>query len=172
MDPVHRSPGRTQEFVAARGFDPARHAVLLDREGRGRLFLEITTDADHPHSDPASAYESLLSTLEPGAQVRFLQIHWPDGEPRSQFLRQTASWPETDQDFVSNLRHDLADHLSTAPLPYLRRTILEVVLTNDEMSEWIGGAVEILRSGGLITQLLEAAEVQELARWMFDPILD
>lgn len=171
VDP--RPPGRTQDFVTARGFeDRAGRVVLLDGEGRGRVLLELTTDADHPHSEPAAAYESLLSTLEPGAQVRFLQILWPDGAPRADFIRQTASRAAPEQPFVRELSSDLTSHLSQAPLPYLRRTILEAVVLNDEMTEWVGGAVEILKSHGLNARQLEPAEVQDLARWVFNPVLD
>jgi hypothetical protein len=166
-------PGRTQDFVAARGFeDRAGRVLLLDSDGRGRVLLELTTDADHPHSEPPAAYESLLSTLEPGAQVRFLQILWPDGVPRAAFIRQAAGWPAPEQPFMRELSSDLTSHLSQAPLPYLRRTILEAVLLNDEMWEWVGGAIEILKSYGLNARLLEPADVLELAQWVFNPELD
>jgi hypothetical protein len=173
MDAGNRPPGRTQEFVAALGFgEKWGREVLLDRDGRGRLFLELTTDADHPHSEPAAAYESLLSTLEPGAQVRFLQIFWPDDEPRAAFLRQAADQPDPGTAFTSGLLCDLTGYLSHAPLPYLRRTILEIVMVGEESAESVGGAVEILRSHGLISRLLRPAEVQDLARWVFHPVLE
>ncbi|HUF37836.1 MAG TPA: hypothetical protein VMN57_04885 [Anaerolineales bacterium] len=173
MDRITRPPGRAQDFVAARGFDRSGdHTVLLDRDGRGRLFLELATDADHPRSDPEAAYENLFSTLEPGASIRFLQLFWPDDEPRARFIRQTGGWPESESEFLATMKRDLTGDLSAAPLPYLRRTVLEIVLAGGEMTEWVAGAIEILRANGMKARLLEPAEVQELAGWVFNPVLD
>jgi len=173
MDAGSKPPGRTQDFVVGRGFkSDGDRTVLVDGDGRGRLFLELTTDADHPHSEPSAAYESLLSTLEPGGQIRFLQVFWPDLGPRESFLRQTERWPEPEERFRDALRSDLAVYLATSPLPYLRRTIFEVVITGDEMWEWVEGAVEVLRMHGLAAVKLDPGEVQELARWVFNPVLE
>jgi hypothetical protein len=173
MDGASRPPGRTQDFVSARGFGRVGDLdVLFDRDSRGRFFLELMTDADHPRSDPVSAYENLLSTMEPGAQVRFLQIFWPDDRPRAEFSRQAEAWPPAPPGLLAELKTGLTGYLANAPLPFLRRTILEIVTSNAEMADWIGGAVELLKADGLNARPLPPAEVQELARWFFNPVLD
>jgi hypothetical protein len=95
MEDRTRPPGRTQIFVNAQGFKQiGNREVLVDAAGHGRVFLELSTDADLARSDPEAAYKHLLTTMEPGAQIRFLQIHWPDAGPREDFTTQTFAWPQ------------------------------------------------------------------------------
>lgn len=170
MQPRAKPPGRTQDFVVGRGFaSEGDRTVFLDGDNRPRVFLEMTTDPDHPHSDPEAAYKSLLSTLEPGAEVRFLQVFWPDEQPRDRFLRQCTGWPQPGKAYLAELLADLGRSLGRAPLPFLRRTILEVVIGGEGMWEWVEGAVEILRMHGLHARELNPEEVLELARWVFEP---
>jgi hypothetical protein len=168
--------GDTQHFVLSKGFQPVGAYTALVGDGNTlRLFAEMTADPDRPEVRPQEGYLALLSSLQPGWTVRFLQIFWPDPRPRERFLEQIQGWkglalahPE-----MQNLQQELLVYTQSAPLPFLRRTILEFVLPQgDEGSAWWEGMMGLLTTFGLHLELLGADEIQALVRWMFNPVIE
>ena len=72
------------------------------------------------------------------------------------------------------LLHDaLLLHIREAPLPFIRRTVIEFVYpgTEDALAWWEGIQGNLLNFG-LKTQPLTPENIQELARWVLNPRLD
>ncbi len=167
-------PGRTLDFVAAEGFGE-RHGrfVLIDPDGNGRAFMELSGDPDDPQVRPADAYAQILSAIEPGSRLRFLLIAWPGPEPRRAFLRAAQAWPKPAAGSgLEALRRGLFEMLQEAPPPFQRRTIFEFVLQTPEDVETCSAAASILEEHGITVRTLTAPEVQELCRWILNPSLD
>ena len=112
--------------------------------------------------------------------MRILQIFWPDPVPRDAFQKQAETWGAA---FVGTadgkgegpkLLHDaLLLHIREAPLPFIRRTVIEFVYpgTEDALAWWEGIQGNLLNFG-LKTQPLTPENIQELARWVLNPRLD
>jgi len=78
--------GSTRTFVLAKGFTQAgAHAALIGEDDTSRLFAELYADPDRPDVRPQEAYQSILSSMQPGWTLRLLQLFWPDPEPRLEF---------------------------------------------------------------------------------------
>ena len=169
--------GSSQSFVLARGIQQVgEYWVLIGEDGRQRLFAELTADPDRPDVRPVDAYRALLSSIQPGWTVRMLQIFWPDPLPRQAFYEQFEGWQERDDDEdggMNLLRQSLSLFLQESPLPFVRRTILEFVLTaGDESISWWEGISAAIRTYGVKVAPLSAEEIQALARRVFNPSLD
>jgi hypothetical protein len=182
IKPTAKAPARTpgvgdtQHFVLSKGFQSVGEYTALVGDGNSlRLFAEMTADPDRPEVRPQEGYLALLSSLQPGWTVRFLQIFWPDPRPRDRFLEQIQGWnglalthPE-----MQTLQRELLAYTQSASLPFLRRTILEFVLPQgEEGSAWWEGTAGLLLTFGLRLEPLGADEIQALVRWMFNPVIE
>ena len=185
--------GQSQAFVLAHGFKKVgAYWALVGADNSPQLFVEVTADADHPNVRPKDAYQMLLSSIVPGWSVRILQIFWPDPVPRDAFQKQAETWPvdgkepalpaPVPQAQVSlpkkgeglKLLHDaLLLHIREAPLPFIRRTVIEFVYpgTEDALAWWEGIQGNLL-TFGLKTEPLPPEKIQELAQWIFNPKLE
>ncbi len=164
--------GKTQAFVLARGFHQiGKHWALLGEDEKSRLFAEITADPDRPDVRPDEAFHALLSSMQPGWIVRVLQIFWPDPIPREAFRSQIERWPQHEQKGMSLLQDGLALFLETYPLPFMRRTILEFMLPNEDSLGWWEGIAGLFRSYGMQITFLSDDDIRALARWVFNPDL-
>ncbi len=159
----------------ARGFrKTGAYWALIGADNSLRLFAEVTADADRPDVRPKEAYQTLLASIVPGWTVRILQIFWPDPVPRDAFQKQAETWPVEGKGEGSKLLHDaLLLHIREAPLPFIRRTVIEFVYpgTEDALAWWEGIQGNLLNFG-LKTQPLTPENIQELARWVLNPRLD
>jgi len=164
--------GQTQSFVLAQGFQPLGEGVaLVGNDGRARLFAELTADPDRPEVRPQEAYQALLSSLQPGWRLRMLQICWPDPLPRQTFYEQAEKWLPNDEG-LELLHQGLLLFAQEAPLPFLRRTLLEFVYPGDEGRAWWDGMAGMLANFGVTFRPLPAEEVIEFANQVFNPALD
>ncbi len=164
--------GSTQNFVLAQGFRQAgEYQALTAGEGGARLLAEITADPDRPEVRVGEAYQALLASMQPGWSIRFLQIFWPDPLPRQEFQRQAASWERARSDGLELLRQGLLLGIEQAPLPFIRRTILEYALPGDEGLSWWSGLGGLFQAYSLRFRPLNASEIRELAAWVFNPDL-
>jgi hypothetical protein len=57
-------------------------------------------------------------------------------------------------------------------LPFIRRTVLEFLSPGDEGVAWWDGLPRLMRTYGVKVELLSPDEIQELARWIFNPELE
>lgn len=167
------APGMTQSLVSALGFTERHGRLLLLDEGRiGRAFLELESDPDHPGARPGEAYEQLLAGLQPGMSVRLLQRFWPDPEPRARFLDQLDRQPKSPPGSLADrLQAGLSEFLRSAPLPFRRRTLLELVIPGPDALEWLDAAEAILSSHGVQVRRLAPEDVQAWAAYIFHPEL-
>ena len=173
--------GQSQSFVLAHGFRKiGAYWALVGVDNSLRLFAEVTADADRPDVRPKEAYQMLLSSIVPGWSVRILQIFWPDPFPRDAFQKQAETWPVDlpaqagGKEEGLKLLHDaLLLHIREAPLPFIRRTVIEFVYPGSEDAlAWWEGIQGNLLNFGLKTQPLTPENIQELARWVLNPRLD
>ncbi len=173
--PEERRVGQSQAFVLARGFRKiGAYWALVGADNSLRLFAEVTADADRPDVRPKDAYQTLLSSIVPGWSLRILQIFWPDPAPRDAFQKQAETWPTDGKGEGQKLLHDaLLLHIREAPLPFIRRTVIEFVYpgTEDALAWWEGIQGNLL-TFGLKTEPLPPEKIQELARWVLNPRLD
>jgi hypothetical protein len=56
-------------------------------------------------------------------------------------------------------------------LPYVRRTVLEFVLSGDEGRAWWDGLAGLSTQYALNLHYLDQSEIQVLSRWIFSPVL-
>ena len=172
MDKRGAAPGQTQSFVQAMGFRTmGGRMLLIDANGDGRAFLEITGDPDQREQDSAAAYARLLAGMQPGRSVRFLQIYWPDEVPRAAFLEAIGDWQPGNRGPLDDLRSNFRRFLKHAPLPFHGRTILEIVIKEESDLEWAAGAAGLLVGGGLEARWLDPDAVMELLAHFFAPTL-
>jgi hypothetical protein len=167
--------GQSQGFVLAKGFRPVGdQVVLMGHDGSQRLFAELTADPDHLSVRPQEAYKALLASMQPGWKLRLLQISWPDPQPRQIFRGQVDEWkkPTEDGEGLKLLHEGLSLFLDEAPLPYMRRTILEFVALTDESFTWWEGLPGLLTPYGLQVGYLQQKEVETLAQLIFNPHLE
>ena len=175
--------GSSQSFVIAQGFRQVEeHWGLIGHDGSLRLFAQLTADADRLAVRPVEAYRALLSSLQPGWMLRWLQIFWPDAVPRKAFFEHAQHWGELGEKGEAHelLHQGLLLFVQEAPLPFMRRTILEFVspgqdgpaLRYSSGQAWWGGLPGLLAAYGVSVEPLSLDEIQELARWIFDPELE
>lgn len=164
--------GQTQSFVLAQGFHPLWEGeALIGNDGRARLFAELTADPDRPEVRPQEAYQALLSSLQPGWRLRMLQICWPDPLPRQAFYAQAEQW-QPKHEGLELLHQGLLLFTQEAPLPFLRRTILEFVYPGAEGQAWWEGVAKMMENFGVTLHPLPNEEIITLAQRLFDPALD
>jgi hypothetical protein len=167
--------GSSQSFVIAQGFrQVGEHWGLVGHDGSLRLFAQLTADPDRQEVRPVEAYQALLSSMQPGWTVRWLQIFWPDPIPRKKFFEHAQNWKTQggEGDGYELLRQGLLLFVQETPLPFIRRTIVEFLLTGDEGLAWWHGLPGLLETYRLSLKPLSLDEVQELACWIFDPELE
>ena len=167
--------GSSQSFVLAQGFrQVGKHWGLVDHNGGLRLFAQLTADPDHPEVRPGEAYQALLSSLQPGWTVRWLQIFWPDPIPREHFFKYTQHWNARggEEAGFKLLRQGLLLFVQEAPLPFIRRNIIEFLSSGDESMAWWNGLPGLLSAYRVSVKPLSLDEIQELARRIFDPELE
>lgn len=163
--------GQSQAFVLSQGFCQAgRFWGLMGSDGSTRLLAEITADPDRPDVRPLEAYQSMLSSMQPGWVVRLLQLFWPDPAPRARFQQQAQAW-HANSDGVALLQQSLLLFSQSAPLPFGRRTFLEFVLPGDEGLAWWEGLPGLWQPFGLRLSPLSADELGQLAHQIFNPAL-
>jgi hypothetical protein len=166
--------GSSQSFVIAQGFRRVgAHWGLTGHDGSPRLFAELSADPDRPEVRPVEAYQALLSSLQPGWAVRWLQICWPDPEPRKRFCGRLQDWHGRGGEVEGRelLRQGLWLFAQQAPLPFIRRTVLEFPSPGDEGLAWWEGLPGLMLAYGLQVTPLSLDAIQELARWIFNPTL-
>jgi hypothetical protein len=165
--------GSSQNFVIARGFRQVEgHWGLIGHDGSLRLFAQLTADPDRPEVRPIEAYQALLSSLQPSWTIRWLQIFWPDSTPRKEFFEYAQNWCEPGGEGHELLRQGFLLFVQEAPLPFIRRTILEFVSPGKEAQAWWSSLPGLLGTYGVRVESLSLDEIQELAYWIFDPKLE
>ena len=165
--------GTTQAFVLSKGFTQVgSHAALLGEDDTRRLFAEVYADPNRPDVRPQDAYQAMLSSIQPGWTLRLLQLFWPDPEPRLEFQRQVQVWKSPDTEGLDILHQGLSLAVQEYPLPFVRRTVLEFVLSGDEGGAWWEGLSGLCAGFGLRVQYLDQNAIEELTRWMLNPTLD
>ncbi len=165
--------GSTRPFVLAKGFTRAgQHAVLIGDDDSRRLFAEVYADPDRPEVRPQESYAAILSSMQPGWTIRLLQLFWPDPQPRVAFQQQVQGWRKPETEGLDILQQGLLLAVQQYPLPFARRTILELVLPGDEGIAWWEGLNGLCASFGLRLHYLDQSTIQELARWILNPTLD
>ncbi|MGD2156077.1 MAG: hypothetical protein PVG14_03030 [Anaerolineales bacterium] len=165
----------SQTFVVAQGFRRVGvHWGLIGHDGSMRLFVELTADPDRPDVRPVEAYRELLSSLGPGWTVRWLQIFWPDPIPRRKFCEHVRGWngEAIEREGHMLLRQGLLLFAQEAALPFIRRTVLEFLSPGDEGVAWWDSLPGLMGTYGVKAKSLSPAEIQELARWIFNPELE
>jgi hypothetical protein len=173
--------GSSQSFVIAQGFHQVgEHWGLIGHDGSLRLFAQLTADPDRPAARPTEAYQALLSSLQPGWTIRWLQIFWPDPIMRQHFFECAQNWNELGGEGEGHelLRQGLLLFLQETPVPFLRRTIIEFPLSGREGvahqtgQAWWNGLPGLLGAYGVLVKSLSLDEIQELASQIFNPKLE
>lgn len=162
--------GSTRTFVISRGFVQAgTHAALIGEDDTKRLFAELFADPDRPEVRPQEAWQSILSSMQPGWTLRLLQLFWPDPEPRQTFQRQVQGWMIPAVEGLDILQQGLILATQEYPLPFVRRTILEFVLPGEEGTAWWEGLTGLCAGFGIRVNYLEQTGIEELTRWVLNP---
>ncbi len=165
--------GSTRTFVLAKGFTQAgAHAALIGEDDTRRLFAELYADPDRPDVRPQEAYQSILSSMQPGWTLRLLQLFWPDPEPRLEFQKQVQSWKVSNTEGLDILHQGLLLSIQEYPLPFVRRTVLEFVMPGDEGVAWWDALTGLCAGFGLRVRYLDQAAVEGLTRWVLNPNLE
>lgn len=164
--------GSTRVFVLAKGFTQVgAHWALIGDDDTKRLFAEVYADPDRPDVRPQEAYKAILSSMQPGWTLRLLQLFWPDPEPRLELQKQVQRWQKLETEGLDILHQGLSLAIQEYPLPFVRRTILEFVLPDDEGIAWWEGLSGLCAGFGLRIRYLEWNAVEELTRWTLNPNL-
>jgi hypothetical protein len=165
--------GTTHQFVLAKGFTKVGdHDALIGADGTKRLFAELFADPDRPDVRPQETYQAILSSIQPGWTLRFLQLFWPDPEPRLAFQHQAQEWQKPASDGLDILHQGLVLSTEQFPLPFGRRTILEFIYPGDEGLAWWEGMGGLWRGFGVRVSQLAASDIQAPLKWVFSPSLD
>lgn len=164
--------GTTHGFVLVQGFAKiGSHDALVGADGTKRLFAELFADPDRPDVRPQEAYQSILTSMQPGWTLRLLQTFWPDPEPRLAFLHQAQGWQKPLSDGLDILHQGLLLSTEQFPLPFGRRTILEFVYPGEEGLAWWEGLSGLCQGFGVRIACQPASEIQTLLKWVFAPSL-
>jgi hypothetical protein len=164
--------GSSQSFVIAQGFrQVGEHWGLVGHDGSLRLFAQLFADPDRPEVRPGEAYQALLASLQPGWTVRWLQIFWPDPLPREKFFEHAQNWSEQGGggEGFELLRQGLLLFIQEAPLPFIRRTMIEFLSPGEAGMAWWTGLPGLLGAYRVRFKPLSPDEIQELARRIFNP---
>ena len=165
--------GSTRTFVLAKGFTQVgAHAALIGEDDTRRLFAELYADPDRPDVRPQEAYQSVLSSMQPGWTLRLLQLFWPDPDPRLEFQKQVQSWKVSNTEGLDILHQGLLLSIQEYPLPFVRRTVLEFVMPGDEGVAWWDALTGLCASFGLRVRYLDQVAVEGLTRWVLNPNLE
>ena len=164
--------GTTHQFVLVKGFEKVgNHDALIGADGTKRLFAELFADPDRPDVRPQEAYQSILTSMQPGWTLRLLQTFWPDPEPRLAFQRQAQGWGKPASDGLDILHQGLLLSTEQFPLPFGRRTILEFVFPGEEGIAWWEGLSGLCQGFGVRIAYQPVEEIQALLKWVFAPSL-
>lgn len=164
--------GSTRIFVLAKGFTQVgTHVALIGEDDKRRLFAELYADPDRPEVRPQEAYQAILSSMQPGWTLRLLQLFWPDPDPRLEFQKQAQHWKLPATEGLDILHQGLLLAAQEYPLPFVRRTILELVLPGDEGIAWWEGLNGLCNGFGLRVCYLDQSAIEELSRWVLNPNL-
>ena len=120
---------------------------------------------------PQEAYQAMLASIQPGWTLRLMQVFWPDPLPRHTFLQRAKTWTKPESEGLELLMLGMVLFTQQAPLPFLRRTILEYCYPGDEGLAWWEGQPGLFLNYGLRLKPLAADEIQELARRICNPDL-
>lgn len=164
--------GTTHNFVLVQGFAKVGpHDALIGADGTKRLFAELVADPDRPDVRPAEAYQSILTSMQPGWTLRLLQVFWPDPQPRLAFQCQAQGWPVPASEGLDILHQGLLFAVEQFPLPFERRTILEFVFPGEEGLAWWDGLGGLCQGFGVRISRLDARQIESVLRWIFTPSL-
>lgn len=164
--------GSTRTFVLAKGFaQVGSHAALIGEDDTKRLFAEVYADPDRPEVRPQEAYNSILSSMQPGWTLRLLQLFWPDPEPRLEFQKHAYQWKPSSTEGLDILHQGLLLSVQEYALPFVRRTILEFVLLGDEGIAWWEGLAGLCAGFGLKVRYLDQPAIEGLTHWVLNPNL-
>ena len=170
---AEQAVGTTRDFVLAKGFTQVgTHAALIGEDDTRRLFAELYADPDRPEVRPQEAYQAILSSMQPGWTLRFLQLFWPDPEPRLAFQKQVQGWKRAEPEGLDILHQGLLLAVQEVPLPFIRRTVLEFVLPGDEGIAWWEGIGGLCAGFGLKVQTLDQRAAESLFHWVMNPNLE
>ena len=165
--------GSTRPFVLTKGFTQVNgHAALIGEDDTRRLFAELYADPDRPEVRPPEAYQAILTSMQPGWTLRLLQLFWPDPQPRLVFRECVSSCKERNTEGLDILYQGLLLAIEEYPLPFVRRTVLEFVLSRDEGIAWWDGLNGLCMGFGFRVSYLDQAAIEALARWILNPSLD
>ena len=157
--------GSTRTFVLGKGIVRiGRHSALVGEDDTKRLFAQLYADPDRPEVRPQEAYQSILSSMQPGWSLRLLQLFWPDPLPRLSFQEQVEKWSVPSDEGLDILFQGLLMSIQEQPLPYNRRTILEIVFPGDEGVAWWEGLGGLCQGFGLRFSTLSRDDVVALLR--------
>jgi hypothetical protein len=164
--------GTTRIFVLSQGVvQVGALTALVGEDDTKRLFAEVYADPDRPEVRPQEAYQSILSSMQPGWTLRLLQLFWPDPEPRVEFQKQVQGWKTPEVEGLTILQQGLLLAIQEYPLPFVRRTVLEFVLPGDEGKAWWEGLSGLCAGFGVRVGYLDQTAVEELTRWLLNPNL-
>jgi len=157
--------GSTRTFVLGKGIVRiGRHSALVGEDDTKRLFAQLYADPDRPEVRPQEAYQSILSSMQPGWSLRLLQLFWPDPVPRLSFQEQVEKWGVPSDEGMDILFQGLSTSIQEQPLPYVRRTILEFVFPGDEGVSWWDGLGGLCQGFGLRFSPLLGEDILVLSR--------
>jgi hypothetical protein len=173
MMPAAKPVGDTRRFVEAKGFVNAGPFIALaGSDNTRRLFAELNADPDRPDVRPEEAYTAILSSLQPGWVIRAEQVFWPDKTPRLTFRDQVRAWNVNGNEGKAVLRDSLLLSLDETNLPYIRRTILEFVATDQVSIAWWESLASICLPFGVQVKYLGGEDIKLLIRWILNPHLE
>ncbi len=173
---AHGEPiGDTRAFVLPLRWERDEGAgmdALVARDGSRRYFFEVEADPDDPRARVEEAYGTLLAALPHGAGVRLLEVVSADPADRAEFVRRVEErWPQATHPERERMKAALLDFLSSTPLPFRRRVILEFLFPPGvaAASEFLMGVPGLLAGYGVTARPLGRVEVETLARMLFHP---
>lgn len=160
--------GKTQEFVIAKGFTQiGQYIALIGADNTKRVFIEIFADRDRNDVRPMEAYMMMLLTIHPGWSLRILQVYWPDEEPRKRFMENVVSWRASNE-AMSFLKDSLVFTVQSTPIPFGRRTFIEMVVSEDECLSFWDTLPTLLRQYGVEAAYSTQDEIENLSFWVFN----